>query len=213
MIFDLTAVEDLLRGLGMIRASMTPEVPPRFAMGQKVETIPDPAWVAEPDLMQGDSIIHLRDPRYGWLHYLIPRSEAAKLAGFLQKQVETPIGSAVEGSMPGTPDMTTRVLDVPYVQQVAETACGAAAFEMVLKFFRPDATFSQAEMYQRLKQAEPQGSGNTRISVQFAQEGDQILQRTAEDRRSRPSLRRTGCAPHPCTRHRTLVVRRGPWRR
>lgn len=27
-------------------------------------------------------------PRYGWLHYLIPRAEAARLAGFLHTQTE-----------------------------------------------------------------------------------------------------------------------------
>jgi len=65
MIFDLTAVEDLLKGLGTIRASMKPEVSPQFPMGQKVEAVPDPAWMTEPDLMGGDSLFHIRDPRYG----------------------------------------------------------------------------------------------------------------------------------------------------
>jgi len=87
---DVPGIEDILKNLGDFRGAMKPEVPKTFAMGQKVEAVPDPVWVTEPDLMAGDSLIHIRDPRYGWLHYLIPREEARKLATFLQKQVDSP---------------------------------------------------------------------------------------------------------------------------
>lgn len=85
---DVSQVEDVLKNLGEFRASMAPEVPQTYAMGQKVGAVSNPAWVTEPDLMVGDSLLHIRDPRYGWLHYLIPREEARKLATFLQNQVE-----------------------------------------------------------------------------------------------------------------------------
>jgi hypothetical protein len=86
--YGLAAIEDMIRHLGEMRASMLPEVAATYPMGQRVEAVRDPPWVTEPDVMMGDSLLHLRDPRYGWLHYLIPKPEAAKLAGYLQAQVE-----------------------------------------------------------------------------------------------------------------------------
>jgi hypothetical protein len=87
---DIGGVDDILKNLGHFRAAMKPEIARAYAMGQKVGAVPDPIWVTEPDLMQGDSLLHLRDPRYGWLHYLLPRAEALKLGQLLQKQAETP---------------------------------------------------------------------------------------------------------------------------
>ena len=69
---------------------MKPEIPMTYAMGQKVAAIPDPAWVTEAELMQGNTVLHIRDPRYGWLYYMIPKEEARKLVGFLQAQVDAP---------------------------------------------------------------------------------------------------------------------------
>jgi len=83
---DAVQIDDLLRNLGMFRGGMQPEVPAGYALGQKVEAVLNPAWMTEPDLLMGDSLLHLRDPRFGWLHYLIPKGEAKKLAGFLQNQ-------------------------------------------------------------------------------------------------------------------------------
>lgn len=93
---DVSAVEHILRNLGEFRAQMTPEIAAHYAMGQRVAALPDPAWVTEPDLMFGHSLLHLRDPRYGWLHYLLPPPEAQKLASYLQTQA----GLAVAQSAP-----------------------------------------------------------------------------------------------------------------
>jgi len=38
----------------------------------------------------GNTLLHLRDPRFGWLHYMVPREEARKLARVLQAHVDTP---------------------------------------------------------------------------------------------------------------------------
>jgi hypothetical protein len=89
--FDVAGIEDALQNLGKFRALMSPEVPKTHEKNQKVEAIPDPAWVTGIEMMQGNSVLHIRDPRYGWLHYMLPRQEARKLAGFLQKQVDTPL--------------------------------------------------------------------------------------------------------------------------
>src|SRR5687768_14456056 len=87
-LFETARVEFLLRKLGEFRALMIPEVPRTFAMGQKVEAVADPAWVTEPDAMLGHSLLHIREPRFGWLHFVLPPHEAKKLAEYLLRQAE-----------------------------------------------------------------------------------------------------------------------------
>jgi hypothetical protein len=86
---DVPGVEDLLTNLGIVRGSMLPEIPKFFKLGQRVTAVNDPAWVTEPDT-EGNTLLHIRDPRYGWLHYLIPKEEARKLANYIQNQVSSP---------------------------------------------------------------------------------------------------------------------------
>ncbi|MGO9545225.1 MAG: hypothetical protein ACLPPF_10565 [Rhodomicrobium sp.] len=84
------AVDDILANLGEFRGGMTPEVKRDWAPGQKVRAVPDPRWYTELDLMRGDSLLHIRDPRFGWLSYLLPREEARKLGQYLIEQANTP---------------------------------------------------------------------------------------------------------------------------
>jgi hypothetical protein len=72
-------VDEHLQTLGKLRAGMRPEIPKTFAPGQLVGAVSDPAWVTEPDAMLGRTLLHIRDPRFGWLHYLIPKEKARKL--------------------------------------------------------------------------------------------------------------------------------------
>jgi hypothetical protein len=96
---DALGIDGLLENLGDFRALMQPEVPKTFPMGQMVDAIPDPAWVTEPDAMLGNTVLHIRDPRYGWLHYVIPREEARKLASVLQNQVDAPPPGPPQGKL------------------------------------------------------------------------------------------------------------------
>ena len=58
------------------------------------------------------------------------------------------------------------MLDVPFTKQFSQAACGAAAFEMVLKFLRSRSTsFSQKTFYNKLAELEPHHSGNYRITT------------------------------------------------
>lgn len=86
---DAAGVDDLLRNLGEMRAYMKPAHPEKQALGQKVGAIPDPAWAIEPDLLLRHSLLHLRDPRYGWLHFLLPPNEAEKLGQVLQTHAQS----------------------------------------------------------------------------------------------------------------------------
>jgi len=95
----LADIEDMLAHLGDFRELMKPPVPATYAMGQVFDAVPNPAWVSEPELMQGNSALHIRDPRYGWLHYMLPREEAQRLASFLQKQVDAPHPAAETGKL------------------------------------------------------------------------------------------------------------------
>ena len=83
-------VETMLEKLGAFRAQMQPPYDPRYAPGQKCACVPNPSWLAEPDALLGNTLLHLRDPRFGWLHYMVPREEARKLARVLQAHVDTP---------------------------------------------------------------------------------------------------------------------------
>jgi hypothetical protein len=94
---DVAGVEKILENLGKLRSLMQPTIPADHAVGQKVTAVPDPRWVAELDVMRGDSLLHIRDPRYGWLHYLLPRREAGKLASTLQAQANAPPAETASG--------------------------------------------------------------------------------------------------------------------
>lgn len=80
-------VDEVLENLGNLRAHMTPSFPESWTLGQTVFAISNPAWATEPDALIGNTLLHIRDPRFGWLHYMIPRDQARQLADVLQIQV------------------------------------------------------------------------------------------------------------------------------
>ena len=88
---DAQNLDNLLQKLGACRAAMKPEVPESLPGRLSVQAITDPKWFTEPERLNGDSVIHLRDPRFGWLHYILPRAMATKLASTLQKQATAPL--------------------------------------------------------------------------------------------------------------------------
>ena len=83
-------IDLMLENLGVFRASMLPSHAPDWAVGQTVGAILNPRWTTESDALLGNSLLHLRDPRFGWQHYMIPKEEARKLGEVLQKQADAP---------------------------------------------------------------------------------------------------------------------------
>ncbi|MDB5822246.1 MAG: hypothetical protein JWR21_950 [Herminiimonas sp.] len=83
-------IDDMLRNLGDFRASMAPPHEKTWQPGRRVVAEPDPCWLTEPEIMPGNSVLHLRDPRYGWLHYLLPRDAARELGNSLVAQADRP---------------------------------------------------------------------------------------------------------------------------
>ena len=91
LILKAADVIEIIKVLGDLRPQLQPPILADWpAVLQKVDAVPDPRWFVEPELMQGNSLLHLRDPRFGWLHYMFPRHEAKKLAEYLVLQAETP---------------------------------------------------------------------------------------------------------------------------
>ena len=88
--FDAGDVDDIISHLGEFRMLMWPEVEKEFKLGQRVGVISDPFWATEPDVNHQNTLLHMRDPRFGWLHYAIPRDEALKLVNYIQNQLNLP---------------------------------------------------------------------------------------------------------------------------
>ncbi len=84
--FSAEEIDELLQKLGHMRSLMKPSIKPKFAPGQKVKGLRNPAWMLEAELMLGHSLLHVRDNRYGWLHFAFPHGEAEKLALMMQKR-------------------------------------------------------------------------------------------------------------------------------
>jgi len=97
LVLPLDEVVQMLEKLGEYRELMQPPVAATYSPGQPVSAIPDPAWFVEGEMMQGQSLLHLRDPRFGWLHYLLPRNEAERLGRLLVEQAQAQLPGPVSG--------------------------------------------------------------------------------------------------------------------
>jgi hypothetical protein len=87
-------VEEMLLKLGEFRALMKPAVPAEWPLGQQFRAHRNLRWVTETEAMVGDSVLHLRDPRFGWLHYVFPREMARRLGRLFIAQADAlPRGS------------------------------------------------------------------------------------------------------------------------
>lgn len=85
---DAAGVDKLIALLRSGRTRMQPAHSRDYALGQKVEAVADPRWMTQPDLLNGDTLLHLLDPGFGWLHFLLPSAEARHLGELLLRQVE-----------------------------------------------------------------------------------------------------------------------------
>jgi hypothetical protein len=91
---DIGEIEGLIVGLGALRADMWPRVPEAYTLGQGIvdDPVVDPNWATEPAVINRGfhTILHIRDPRFGWLHFALPRDDARNLAGLIQHQLDLP---------------------------------------------------------------------------------------------------------------------------
>jgi hypothetical protein len=87
--FDVDGVDNILQNLGRFRADMSPEISRGLAEGTVVFPVVDPIWQTQMDPKTGNIVLSIRDPRYGWLSYAIPRESGRKL-GFSLLQSQAP---------------------------------------------------------------------------------------------------------------------------
>jgi hypothetical protein len=79
--FTAGFLDDFLQRVGLMRTGVLPAVPKTWAPGQTAENAyRNPAWLIETDQLAGDALLHIRDERFGWLHFIFGKAEAAKLS-------------------------------------------------------------------------------------------------------------------------------------
>lgn len=80
---SVNELEDLISRAAERRASMQPEYSKNLPTGLVVAAINDPIWVTAPISESNGNIgLHIRHLGYGWLSFVIPPPEIAKLMGF-----------------------------------------------------------------------------------------------------------------------------------
>jgi hypothetical protein len=79
----------LIKSLGELALTVKPTIPDDWQAGQKVLFCTDPTWHAATDVMTGNGVLHLKDPRFGWLHYSFPQESVKKIAGHMQTEILT----------------------------------------------------------------------------------------------------------------------------
>jgi hypothetical protein len=85
---DVAQIDRLLQALGDMRARMQPKIAPDWQPGRSVQAVTNPRFSAEVPPDEDFTVLHLRDPRFGWLHYSLPSAECGKLAQFLARAAQ-----------------------------------------------------------------------------------------------------------------------------
>jgi hypothetical protein len=75
---DTGEIDEALTNLGALRALMRPEHPAEVP--EAAATVFNPTLVCDSEPVLAHSVLHVRDPRFGWLHYVIPRDVGDELA-------------------------------------------------------------------------------------------------------------------------------------
>ena len=78
---DEVEIDEALANLGEMRALMQPEHPAEVP--EVAATVFNPSWVCDSEPVLAHSMLHIRDPRFGWLHYVLPRDAGDELAAAL----------------------------------------------------------------------------------------------------------------------------------
>jgi hypothetical protein len=82
---DASQVEQMITQLGIFRMEMMPRVPDGILAGQAVTAVPNPAWSIEGAMDGKRQVLHMRDPRFGWLHFALSRDMAKHMANVLME--------------------------------------------------------------------------------------------------------------------------------
>ncbi len=77
------SVEQEIAGLGDLRANLVPAVPETWP-GGVCTCLRNPAYSVEMSALD-EVMIHVRDERFGWLHYVMSREQATQFAEMIVK--------------------------------------------------------------------------------------------------------------------------------
>jgi hypothetical protein len=91
------AVDDLLCAVGMLRARMLPQHSHEDPRRKRTEAVINPPFAAESELMNGDILFHIRDPRFGTLSFMLPRERARQLGQSLIRLASAPRAAPASG--------------------------------------------------------------------------------------------------------------------
>lgn len=83
-------VDAMLKSVGLLRSAMLPEIPQVWASGTTVAAQRDPKFSVEADMLAGDALLHVRDPHFGWRHFIISKDKARELGEALIAQADAP---------------------------------------------------------------------------------------------------------------------------
>lgn len=84
-------VDSSLLHLAAARSALLPEIPQTWEGGKVTENVMrDPAWRLETDRLAGDSLLHLRHPHFGWVHFIFSKAEAKGIGQLLVAQGTAP---------------------------------------------------------------------------------------------------------------------------
>ena len=83
---DADEIDGLLKNLAELRAMMQPAHSFDFAKDENTDFIVDPRWEYVDEPLLDQRVLHIRDPRFGWLHYVISDDSARRLAEALISQ-------------------------------------------------------------------------------------------------------------------------------
>lgn len=79
-------VNALIDVLSQIRAEMTPAVPEQPPAPHEVEPLHDPRYVTQLHPFSGGTLFEFRHPSFGWLEFVVPSLERARLVRYLAEQ-------------------------------------------------------------------------------------------------------------------------------
>lgn len=90
---DAKQVEELLEVFGRARSGMLPKIPETW-VSATVEATRDPKFLVEGDALAADALLHIRDPLFGWRHYIFTKDLARKLGAEMIAWADRPAPNA-----------------------------------------------------------------------------------------------------------------------
>lgn len=80
-------IDEIIAGLAGLRARMAPVVAMDPAFNGHVNVTLDPRYWVSHDALHNATLLRLRHPGHGWLAYLVPTNETARMRDLLDQQV------------------------------------------------------------------------------------------------------------------------------